>query len=256
MAVTETKCPYPTRLSVRRAHLGRRRLQFQRSLGAILVVGAVVIGVLLAREYWWSEIQAGKAMAANVQAFRTQHGPMVAQVEPTRRFDAPPEIDKPPYGQTFAVLHVPTWNQMQIPVGEGTDDYILDQGFAGHHIDTALPGEVGNFALAGHRLTHGSNFLLIDELEAGASVIVETDTAYLFYQVTSHDVVDPSAVEILAPVPALVGAEPTARMLTMYSCHPRNSNSSRWVVYAELVFWTEKIQGAPSAVIPDPGGEG
>ena len=34
----------------------------------------------------------------------------------------------------------------------------------GHYVDSAMPGEQGNFALAGHRVGKGSPFLDLDQL--------------------------------------------------------------------------------------------
>ena len=44
----------------------------------------------------------------------------------------------------------------------------------GHYSGTALPGQVGNFAIAGHRVGKGEPFLNLDQLRPGDAVIVET----------------------------------------------------------------------------------
>ena len=77
---------------------------------------------------------------------------------------------------------------------------VLQQG-VGHYDGAALPGEVGNFALAGHRTTYGAPFNAIAELVPGDAVVVETPTEFHVYRVTTSQVVRPSDVEVIAPVP-------------------------------------------------------
>ena len=68
-------------------------------------------------------------------------------------------------------------------VVEGVGDDDLARG-PGHFPGTALPGEVGNFAVAGHRATHGEPFAHLDKLEEGDPVVVETVDGWLVYDVT------------------------------------------------------------------------
>ncbi len=57
-----------------------------------------------------------------------------------------------------------------------------------HYGGTQLPGEVGNFAMAGHRVGKGEPFLNLDKLKAGDPVIVETATTWFVYRVVgAHD---------------------------------------------------------------------
>lgn len=70
----------------------------------------------------------------------------------------PPDIDTPTTGERFAVLHVPRFGrQWQRPILAGTSAVELAQG-VGWYPETHLPGQAGNFAVAGHRTTHGSPF--------------------------------------------------------------------------------------------------
>ncbi len=62
----------------------------------------------------------------------------------------------------------------------GTDLSFLNRG-VGHYTSTAQPGEIGNFAIAGHRVTHGQPFARLLELDAGDEVVVETRDAIYTY---------------------------------------------------------------------------
>lgn len=142
---------------------------------------------------------------------------------------------EPRAGEGFGVLHIPAlgddWEQVVV---EGVSDADLMRG-PGHFPGTALPGKVGNFAVAGHRATHGEPFAELDRLAEGDRVIVETVNAWLVYEVTWSRIVSPSAVEVIEPVAGYPGAKPTARTMTMVTCHPRWGSSERLVVGAELV---------------------
>ena len=168
------------------------------------------------------------------------------------RYDAPPIIDEPAYGETFGVLHVPKWDWMQIPITQGTTKEILDTGNAGHYVETQLPGQVGNFALAGHRRTYGNNFRRVDILTPGDQLVVETKDAYLVYEMDSFEIVLPSAVGVLLPVPNEPGVKPTQRLMTMTTCHPEFGNSERYIVYSKFAFWTTKDDGVPQILLDEP----
>ena len=64
----------------------------------------------------------------------------------------------------FAIVRIPRFGaDYARPVIEGTGRDVLALG-VGHYVGTAGPGEVGNFALAGHRTTYGRPFHDIDRL--------------------------------------------------------------------------------------------
>ncbi|MRT44425.1 class E sortase, partial [Xylella fastidiosa subsp. multiplex] len=67
---------------------------------------------------------------------------------------------------------------------------VLDKGMVGHYsegrLKTAMPSaKTGNFALAGHRNTHGEPFRYINRLKKGDDVVVETQDEYYVYKMTS-----------------------------------------------------------------------
>jgi sortase A len=102
----------------------------------------------------------------------------------------------------------------------------------GHYPDTALPGEVGNFSVAGHRIR--KIFWRLDELNSGDVIGVETRDSWYVYKVTRRVVVLPSAIEVVAPVPGKPRAKATKAMLTLTTCNPKFNNYERLIVHAEL----------------------
>jgi sortase A len=105
---------------------------------------------------------------------------------------------------------------------EGIELSVLDKG-PGHWPDTAMPGEVGNMVIAGHRVSHTHPFLRINDLEVGDEVFVSTDGKKYRYEVTGNEIVDPSAVRIVEPTPTATA--------TLFACHPPGSTAYRWVTY-------------------------
>src|SRR6185312_11348388 len=89
--------------------------------------------------------------------------------------DAAPAGTAGRYGSPLARLHVP-WRERPYTVLEGAGQDVLARG-PGHYPGTALPGEVGNVALAGHRVGHGAPFDPAGTLVSCDAVVVETRDA-------------------------------------------------------------------------------
>jgi sortase A len=118
----------------------------------------------------------------------------------------------------------------------------------GHYPDTALPGKVGNFSVAGHRIQ--KIFWRIDELKAGDVIGVETRDSWYVYKVTGQEIVKPSAVEVVAPVPDKPGVKPTKALLTLTTCNPKFNNYQRLIVHAQLVRTVKRDPSLPNAGKP------
>jgi sortase A len=140
-----------------------------------------------------------------------------------------------------------------MPVVEGTTTDLLDRAMAGRYTGTQQVGEVGNVALAGHRRTWGDSFRHVDRLVPGDPVVIETASTWYVYEVTSHEIVEPSESSVLAPVPRQPGVVPTERLLTLTTCHSRTlgeyGNDQRWITYATFVGWLDRAEGTPEAIL-------
>ena len=114
----------------------------------------------------------------------------------------------------------------------------------GHYPGTALPGQVGNFAVAGHRLI--GIFWDLDQLRPGDVAVVETRTAWFVYQLSGPEVVSPHAVEVIAPSPDRPGQPPDAAYLTLTTCNPKYNNYQRLIVHAVLQRSQPRSAGLPA----------
>lgn len=215
-------------------------------LGDLLVTAGVLLLLFVGWQLWWTDVTSNRVQQGTVQAL-------------TRDFAAAPgsgvEQPKPvAFGQAFAIVRIPRLGaDYARPLLEGTDRDTLEKGI-GHYRGTAAPGAIGNFAIAGHRTTYGRPFHDIDRLRPGDVVVVETRTAYSVYAVKRHEIVTPTDVRVIAPVPDKPGAKPTQRWLTVTACHPKYSAAQRYVVFAQLVKTYSRADGLPVGTLASPKG--
>ena len=126
---------------------------------------------------------------------------------------------------------VPLVHKKPLYVVQGVTLANLQRG-PGHYPGTALPGQKGNFAVAGHRTTYGAPFFNLDQLRKGDEVLVTTRGGKKFtYRVRSQEIVSPSDTWVIEPDPLKTGK----KTLTLTTCNPRFSNAERLIVFAELV---------------------
>ncbi|GIH21850.1 class E sortase [Acrocarpospora phusangensis] len=147
----------------------------------------------------------------------------------------------PAPGLPLARLHIPKLDRRWAVV-EGVTQADLRKG-PGHYPKTARPGEIGNMAVAGHRIP--SVFWDLDRLRTGDTIVAETRNAWFVYRVTGHREVLPSSVEVVAPTPNRPGVPPERAMLTLTTCNPKLQNWQRLAVFAELARSQAKTDGRP-----------
>jgi sortase A len=114
----------------------------------------------------------------------------------------------------------------------------------GHYPNTAMPGQIGNFSVAGHRSP--AIFWNLDWLRRNDPIIVETRSTFYIYRVTQTEIVAPNAFQVIAPVPDQPGRKPTVAMLTLTTCNPKWDNFQRLIVHAQLVRSQPRTAGSPA----------
>ena len=231
--------------------------------GELLITVGVLLGLLVVWELWWTDIGANHAQAQIVQDLNWRNldpvpvaasgvDPLPTPAADLERHDAPPVIAEPPHTTTFATMYVPRWGLNYVrPISQGTDKHgVLDPLGIGHYPGTAMPGGMGNFAVAGHRTTYGKPFNRIEEIRIGDAVVIRTKDTWYVYRVTSVEIVKPTAVSVIAPVPDHPGMKADGRYLTMTTCHPKYSAARRYVVHGTLDYWMPADAGYPKELIP------
>ena len=167
-------------------------------------------------------------------------------------WSAGPVTDRPAVpGDALAVLYLPRLGaDYRRVVLEGAAEEQLSKG-PGHYPGTAMPGERGNLAIAGHRVGRGSPFLDLDRLRPGDAIVVETVDTWFVYRVLGdrrtgsfqgdssgipgREIVRPTNVDVISPVPGgPAHAKPDGAWLTLTTCHPKYSAEQRLVIHAVL----------------------
>jgi sortase A len=207
-------------------------------VGKVLIVAGVVILLFVAYEVWGTGLITSGHQNALRQQFdqnlrahqvpvpsagasaTTLPTPTTVPIQPVQATQPPP-ADGAPVG----IIDIPKIGADYVVV-EGTSEADLERG-PGHYVGTALPGNPGNAAIAGHRTTYLKPFYNLDQLAPGDPIFITTTQGRFQYTVVDTMVVDPSDVAVLNPTPT--------PMLTLTTCNPRFSASTRMVVQAKLV---------------------
>ncbi|MEY3999801.1 MAG: hypothetical protein RLZZ626_156 [Actinomycetota bacterium] len=164
--------------------------------------------------------------------------------------EVPSLAKKPETDQVFARVLSPALGRDWVrPIAEGVSvPRVLDKLGTGHYPETQLPGEVGNFAIAGHRTTHGAAFNDLDKLRPGDSIYVETKDGFYRYSVVRNFTVWPSNRSVIAANPLHPGAPATERWMTLTTCTPKHTAEKRLVVQARFAAFTPLGQPAPTEI--------
>ena len=142
-----------------------------------------------------------------------------------------------------ALVRIPAFgDDYAVPAYAGTDDDTLERGF-GIFDASPEPGGVGNFALSGHRITHGEPLRDMPDLKAGDTVVVETrDRIFTYVLDTGGDslTVDTGEDWVADPLPVDpdgrdVGLADSPRLLTLVTCSELFHTDGRLVAFGHLV---------------------
>jgi sortase A len=234
----------------RRRTLGDRIRTFLRGIGQAFLTLGLVLLLFAAYEVWFTDLVNHRTQDHLTTALQDQWAQ--GGDDPTVGTPAEPgkKVRTIPLGDAFALIYIPDFGTDYVfSVVEGTGVNELNEG-PGHYVDTPLPGAVGNVAIAGHRVGKGSPFLNLDKLAAGSAIVIRTKSYWYTYRVVGdkggsadgvsplgfpgREIVDPSDVGVIAPVPDKPGAKATRRLLTLTTCHPKFTARQRMVIHAQL----------------------
>jgi sortase A len=272
---TTTHQQYPSR----RATGGVLRALTQVGGELLITVGAILLLFVVYEVYVTDQISAGRQQDATeaLEDRWTQ-----ARMGP----EQPQELE-PLQGEGILRLYAPALGpDFTRTVLEGTSQDILATG-PGHYTGTALPGQPGNLAIAGHRVGHGAPFNRIDLLQSCDALIVETLTGWFVYRVLpmpdelaewaqgkgtqprcrgvaplsapypvvpGQETVLPSNGTVIAAVPgqprhAVPAPEARAQLITLTTCTPKFSAQQRLIVHGVLVAQYPSGGGPPAELV-------
>ncbi|WP_092017071.1 class E sortase [Brevibacterium siliguriense] len=220
-----------------------------RTFGELCITAGLVLILFVVWQLWWTDIQANRDNEVLADEL-TQDW---ANQDPNELPDDPDEpVVSEPVGknEAFGIFYIPRFgDDYYRTVAEGVDlEPVLNRMGVGRYPNSAMPGEVGNFSVAGHRVTYGKPFNQIANLRPGDEIIVQTKDGFYTYTFRNFDIILPDAVEVLSPVPNEPDFKGKDRILTMTACNPMFSARERYVAYAEFTDWTPAGDGAPDSI--------
>lgn len=244
----------------------RWRASPRQVIGEILMTMGVLALLFAFHEAYWTNIGSGLKQSEAQESLARSWGERADGQRVNPRQSLSPEL-----GEAFARMYIPAFgSDFQFAIVEGTGDEDLLAG-PGHYVDSQLPGQPGNFALAGHRVGKGAPFNDLGNLKVCDVVVVETQTSWETYRVLpigtsgtqrlaraqscftpgqateisegiyswveGRHITVPGDIGVLSPVPnqPVAPGDELEGLLTLTTCHPRFSNEERMIVHAMLV---------------------
>ncbi|MFJ6651754.1 class E sortase [Microbacterium sp. NPDC091313] len=245
----------------------RSRVSVVGVIGELLITVGVVVLLYVAWQMWLGDLiyaaeknQAGSELSQQWQQQAATDAPTDAATPdpgasaPTEP-DAPAAVEPPSMAQpgdaeVFGVMHIPRFgSDYQVQMAGGVSRArTLDPIGIGHYPDSAMPGDVGNFALAAHRTTFGKPFNRIADLHVGDAIVVETEAGWYTYRFRTLEYVTPSSVDVLLDVPRKPDVPAGGRYITMTSCSPMYAMTERIVAYGVFESFTPRTDGPPASL--------
>ncbi|KAK1186128.1 class E sortase [Streptomyces sp. NBS 14/10] len=238
-----------TRMEAKRAARARKdspAVIASRVVGELFITVGVLMLLFVTYQLWYTNILAHRQ--ANDAANSLQ-----------KKWDREGGANRDPGtfspGEGFALLYIPKLD-VKAPIAEGiSKQKVLDHGMVGHYgsgkLKTAMPWDKkGNFALAGHRNTHGEPFRYINNLKPGDKIVVETQNAFFTYEMTSIlPQTQPSNTGVIGPVPPGSGFTEPGRYITLTTCTPEFTSKYRMIVWGKMVDERPRSKGKPDALV-------
>ena len=189
----------------------------------LMIVGLSIIGVAIFMRYSASHKQKNmiNAYEKNIEDFQKM-GKNIGSGS-----DASPNVKAPSQeiNGTVGLMLIPKLD-LKVAIGEGVDMETLKYA-VGHFPGTGMPGEKGNFCVAGHRsYTYSEYFNRLDEIKNGDEIIVRTIKGEYKYKVYESKVVEPTEVSVLEPT--------TDATLTLVTCTPVRVATHRLIIKGRL----------------------
>lgn len=196
----------------------------RRIFGVIMIiVGLSIIGGALYVRY-----SANRKQKAMIEAFEKSLEDVEKETGDGQDASKSPN-NKPNTQNVQGAIGIMIIPKIDLTVAIGKDVQVDTLKYAvGHFEGTAMPGEKGNFCVAGHRsYTYNEYFNRLDELQVGDDIIVKTKKGEFRYKVDEKKVVVPEEVSVLDKT-----KDPT---ITLVTCTPIRVATHRLIIKGKLV---------------------
>lgn len=256
----------------------RPRISVTQVLGEVLLTVGVLFFLFAFYEAYWTNVNSGRLQAQAAEKLDDKWSHPNSSTNPRKKLT-------PDLGEAFARMYIPSFgSDFHFAVVEGTSDEDLQAG-PGRYVDTQLPGQPGNFAVAGHRVGKGAPFNDLGNLQVCNAIVVETQNSWDVYRVMPIDsqgeqrhqealncfspeqadrmtngeyanvlgrsITIPGDVGVIYPIPGqgeIGQIDPhMEKLITLTTCHPQFSNAERMIVHGMM---TESIPKAADGSRP------
>ncbi|MBV1853295.1 class E sortase [Catellatospora tritici] len=205
-----------------------------RGTGELMITFGLVILLFAAYEVW------GKTAIVDAHQSELEQG--LAWDNPTvtpSTAPSPAPLAPPAAGKAVARLYLPKLKKHWVVVQGVTQKDI--RYAPGHYPNSAMPGQPGNFSVAGHR--NRATFWDLDQIKPGDRIVVETAEMWYVYEVVKQRIVLPTAVEVVRPTPPGLTA---GKLITLTTCNPKFDNYQRLIIHGTLVSEQSRADGQPA----------
>jgi sortase A len=191
--------------------------------GTFILIGILVISYALGAKYWTENKQNNMINNYEKRIQNTKHENK--ENKENKENNKVSQVNSIDYG-TIGILVIPKID-LKVAIGEGADLKTLKYA-VGHFKNTAMPGQVGNFCVAGHRsYTFGEYFNRLGEIKIGDEILVETIKGNYKYKVYNTQVVLPTDTEVLNPTQDAT--------MTLVTCTPIRVGTHRLIIKASEI---------------------
>ncbi|REJ08731.1 class E sortase [Microbacterium bovistercoris] len=237
----------------------RSRATFASVLGELLLTAGALVLLFVVWQLWVGDIIIGAQNNEKGAALSQEWDrmPVPDPPQPTEGPDGtlvvpPPVHPHPADAEIFANMHIPRFgDDYDVNIAGGTSRArTLDKIGIGLYTESKMPGEVGNFSLAGHRTTWGKPFNKIDKLKLNDAIVVETRDGWYTYRFRTLEYVEPTQTDVLLDVPQMPELSTGERYITLTACSPLYSLAERIVAYGVFEGFQPRADGPPASLAP------
>lgn len=239
----------------------RSRATVTSVIGELLLTAGVLVLLFVTWQMWIGDLiisaqknDEGAAISQQWAEDPPPPPPPVVENEDGTKYYEPVIPPRPAETERLGLMHIPRFgaDYVQGIYGGTTRAKTLDHLGIGVYTDSKMPGEVGNFSMAGHRTTWGFPFNKIDKLQLNDAIVVETPDGWFTYRFRTLEYVKPSQTEVLLDVPQMPEAQTGERYITLTACSPLYSLAERIIAYGVYESFQPRAEGPPKALTDPP----
>jgi len=195
-----------------------------RVVANVLIAVGIIGAAGIAYQVWGTNLTSAVLAEQERSALKQEFS------QPTKLI---PSLVEPEASKSFALVTIPALNLKDFPLVQGIEESDLAKGI-GHYPGTAMPGGLGNFAIAGHRAGNGEPFAEFEKLVAGDKIYVQTADATYVYSLEYDTKVKPSGTWVIDTNPKNMPVDNTRKLITLTTCDPKWNSTHRWVWWGSL----------------------